>query len=98
MIVIYNNIIYNKNRSLLCIIKFLENNWKIIGDFYFCNLRHTCTPNVSPHVSVCTVVHIHVYENHEFCILKSGTKKHFITQSTWSQIILAATLLWLSDY
>ena len=64
-------------------------------------LRHTCTPNVSPHVhvSVCTVVHIHVYENHEFCILKSGieTTKHFITQSTWSQIVLAATLLTLSD-
>ena len=57
-------------------------------------LRHTCTPNVSPHVSVCTVVHIHVhvYENHEFCILKSGAKKHFITQSTWSQIILALQL------
>ena len=35
--------------------------------------RHTCTPNVSPHVPVRTVVHKHVYEKHiTICVSKSG--------------------------
>ena len=45
IMIIYNNILYVHNR------------WynkkifrKIIGEFHFCNLSHTCTPNVSPHV------------------------------------------------
>ena len=49
------------------IIKLLENNWKKSGDFHCCNSKtYTCTPNVSPHVSVRTVVHLHVnvYEKH----------------------------------
>ena len=62
-------------------------------------LRHTCTPNVSPHIGMYGRTYT-LYEKHEFRILKSGikTKMHFITQSRWSQITLAATLLWLSDY
>ena len=56
-------------------------------------LRHTCTPNVSPHVQVRTVVDIHVYEN---ILLRFAINeiRYLITQSTWSQIILAATLLY----
>ena len=90
MIVIYNNILYNNNRSH-------KNKFQKIIErlviYISAILGHTCTPNVSPHVPVRTVVHIHVYEKHTICILKSGiqTKKDFITQSTWSQIIIAAT-------
>ena len=35
-------------------------------------LRHICTPNVSEHVLVRTVVHKNVYDKHMICISKSG--------------------------
>ena len=58
-------------------------------DFHFCSAKTYMYSTV-----------VHVYEKHTICISKSGiqSKKHFITQSTWSQIILAATLPWLTDY
>ena len=57
--------------------------------------RHICTPNVSPHVPVRTVVHKHVYEKHYdlHIEIRYIDQEAFHNTSTWSQIILAATLL-----
>ena len=58
-------------------------------------LRHICTPNVSPLVPVRTVVNKNVYEKTYDLHIKIRyiDQEAFRNTSTWSQIILAATLL-----
>ena len=79
------------------IIKFLE---RYLVIFTSAILRHTCTPNVSPHGPLRTVLHIHVYgktynlyRSWVFRLNPCLDQEAFITQSTWSQIVYAAMLL-----